>query len=505
MEILHELTKIITPYKLRQMHVFGNPDQAETKLSKFYDGMINNKFQTDDDVAKALFDSNSENQQFKNIKSTFKNRLLNTIFFMDLSMSGFDEYSKIFIKCHKDWAASKILLNKKAYQTAIEICLKTLKLADKVDLVFLCMDITKTMRWYYAIHEPNTKKFRKYNELYKKYKKIIKSEILVKAYYYELNAIYSKTKGDKSHLYETAKNYWQKVEPLLRKHNKQYIHVFCRIIQLMTYSCINDNQKIIIACEEALSFFKQKKLAARTSKIIFLHQKLLAHIHLKEYTNGLNTAKEVAIYQEEGTHNWNKYNQLLLYLNTHTKNYQNAYEITLRIINHDRFMYTSKYIQEEWKISNAYISFLIQIGKIIPKPEDNKLTKFRTAKFLNEVAIFSQDKKGFNIAILIIHMLFLIINKKYDDAINRIEAIEKYSFRYLKKDKNFRSNYFIKMLLQIPISGFQKKETLERAEKYYAQLKTMPLDIADQSHSIEIIPYEDLWELLLEYLGKEAR
>ena len=96
------------------------------------------------------------------------------------------------------------------------------------------------------------------------------------------------------------------------------------------------------------------------------------------------------------------------------------------------------------------------------------------------------------------------MQKKYNRAIDRIEAIEKYTSRYLKKDTNFRSNCFIKMLLEIPKEGFHRVAVERKASKYRERLSEMPLEVANQSHSIEIIPYEDLWEMVLNVLGTKV-
>ena len=56
------------------------------------------------------------------------------------------------------------------------------------------------------------------------------------------------------------------------------------------------------------------------------------------------------------------------------------------------------------------------------------------------------------------------------------------------------------MLLQIPNASFHKAGVIRNAQKYYDTLLATPLDVAGQSHEIEISPYEDLWEFILESL-----
>lgn len=105
-----------------------------------------------------------------------------------------------------------------------------------------------------------------------------------------------------------------------------------------------------------------------------------------------------------------------------------------------------------------------------------------------------------NISVLIVQILYAVAEKDYKKSSDRIEGIEKYCSRYLKDESTFRSNCFIKMLLQAPQANFHREATRRKAERYAKQLLTMPLDAANQAHEVEIIPYEQLWEMALESL-----
>ena len=56
------------------------------------------------------------------------------------------------------------------------------------------------------------------------------------------------------------------------------------------------------------------------------------------------------------------------------------------------------------------------------------------------------------------------------------------------------------MLLQIPINGFHRKAVERHAGPYLEQLRSMPLSEAPQGPDIELIPYEELWPMVLESL-----
>jgi len=140
----------------------------------------------------------------------------------------------------------------------------------------------------------------------------------------------------------------------------------------------------------------------------------------------------------------------------------------------------------------------VEIKKVEPAPSDKRFNKFKLGKFLNSVPVFSKDKRGLNIPILIIQILFMIIRKDYDNAINRIEAIEKYCVRHLRMDEHFRSNCFIKMLLEIPKSSFHQAAVKRKTQKLLDKLKATPQQVVNQIHEIEIIPYEVIWDYIME-------
>ena len=97
-------------------------------------------------------------------------------------------------------------------------------------------------------------------------------------------------------------------------------------------------------------------------------------------------------------------------------------------------------------------------------------------------------------------VIFMIVKKDYDQSIDRFDSIKKYCSRYLRKGENPRSNCFINMLLQIPASNFHKARVEQKAKRYWDKLLITPLEVASQATEIEIIPYEDLWQFVLDSL-----
>ena len=154
-------------------------------------------------------------------------------------------------------------------------------------------------------------------------------------------------------------------------------------------------------------------------------------------------------------------------------------------------------IEEMWKIFEVYLHYLVQKGIVKPDKSDKRFQNLRMAKFLNEAPVFSKDKRGMSIPILIVQVLFYILHKDYDNAMDRVDAMSKYCSRYLKGSPYYRSNIFMKMLIQLSDGAFRSRAAQRIAQKYIPKLKAAPLQFAEQTHEIEIIPYEHLWHMAI--------
>jgi len=372
---------------------------------------------------------------------------------------------------------------------------------EKADFLDIIIEVSRVLRVKYGSTRYNKKKFEYYNSLLKESLIIREKELFIEECYLRLIPFFIENKPSDKNLIKLATNFVDLIDEDFQEYDTPNILFNGGMIKIVKLMGTNNYIETVLVCNEIINRFENKPLVWKGGISAFFMNKLICHVQLKDFEDGKNTAERLFQYLENGTFNWFKGQELYMYLFFYTKNYQELYYTYTNIIQNKRFEYLPSSMKEIWNIFKAYIHFLIEAKEIILENESKVFKKFRLGKFLNEVPTFSQDKRGRNISILVIQIIFTIVQKKYNRAIDRIEAIEKYTSRYLKKDTNFRSNCFIKMLLEIPKEGFHRVAVERKASKYRERLSEMPLEVANQSHSIEIIPYEDLWEMVLNILG----
>ena len=157
--------------------------------------------------------------------------------------------------------------------------------------------------------------------------------------------------------------------------------------------------------------------------------------------------------------------------------------------------------RQPWTIKEAFIHILMKIGKISEDEiADIEFRPFRINRFMNDVPLYSKDKRGSNVSILIAQFIFLLTENKTNKIYERLDGLNQYCHRYLRNDNTYRSNCFIKMLMKIPLANFHPVRVRSHTKVLWKKLQDAPLTISEQSYEVEIIPYEDLWELVLEIL-----
>lgn len=502
MKDLIDLTQIITRTKLRSVELIGNDTgEGTSKLQEFYDLVSEGSFADDDEAAGHFYGKGKSHPGYQKLRKTLKDRLVNSLFVIDLKQASYTDRQKAYYEAYKEWAAAKILFGKNARTAAAGLGRKLLKIAHKYEFTELIVDISHTLRLYYGTIEGDYKKFQQYNEDFKIHEQLWIAENRAEEFFIELSIGFINSKATKSDFKDKALEYYNQVKDALGQYDSYQLHLCGRLIEASIYTSVNEYEETLDVCNRAIAFFEKKDFIARVPLQVFLYQKFVCHVQLRQFEEAMAAAEACLPYLEEGAFNWFKVYELYFMLYTHSGQYEQAEDILARIMAHPRFGDLPENVQETWKISEAYLYFLGCTGHLPAKEaEEEEGRRFRLSRFLNEMQVFSKDKQGMNIAIVIIEILMGIAQGKYDELIDRVEAVDKYRSRYLKEEEVVRANHFLRMLLQIPKNAFRREEAVAKAQEDRLALEAIPIEMANQTHEIEIIPYEKLWEIVLEIL-----
>jgi len=494
LDVLQELAFIVNRKKISGIEL--PVQKGDSPLFQLYEGIHNNEFTSDEDALHQLFCGDKQESKYQKLKFQLKGHLLNSLFLIDLNEPHYNDRQRAYYECYKNWAAVKILLGKDARNSAVKLSLNILRQAERFEFTELVMDISRILRLHYGTRKGNLAKYEKYNALFKEYEQLWLMENNAEGRYTELVMHYVNSKATKPELESMAATYYEEIKTDLEKADSYRLRFSAYFIHLTQHMSRNDYAKSIEVAEDAIAYYKKKEYQATTPLLIFAYQLLVCYTQLKKYEQGEKIVSFCQSMVKEGSFNWFKFQENHFLLAMHTGQYQQAFRILQHTQSNPRFQYLPSSVLEVWKIFDAYCHYLVMMDQVKIE-EVAAAPSFRLSKFINEIPIFSKDKRGMNISILVIQVLILIRKGQYEKAADRIESVRKYAYRYLSKDHTYRSNCFIKMLCKLPSAHYHKIAVGRKAESLFLKLKKVPLDIANQAHDIEVIPYEQLWELTM--------
>ena len=80
-------------------------------------------------------------------------------------------------------------------------------------------------------------------------------------------------------------------------------------------------------------------------------------------------------------------------------------------------------------------------------------------------------------------------------------ALNGYRTRHTNESEySYRTNLFIILCNKLKEVGLDKKKIEKSGRRTYEKLKAAPQHFPSQAHSIEILPYDIVWKLILETL-----
>lgn len=499
---LKELILVLEQDHRVKNSLFGNGVGGKnTKLVKLYEGIASGQYRSDEEAAIRLYPDES-NASYRKLKFTLREKLIKALFDLDLKSSDHNEYQKAYYECYRNWAAVKILLGKNANNAALSIALKLYQQAERFEFTSLSLDIASILRLHYAIREGNIEKYKVYNQHFDHYMHIYTLEAKAERMYLDVIIPEVTSKEIRSsEVVEFMKDAYEQSIALLETGNSYRLNLYVALIQLTYFSAKKDYAAAVNLCQEHINYFHSKVYEAHVPLQILYYQKMICLFNLKRYAEGRELAMSCDRYMTVGGYNWFKCREMLVQMALYDQNYNHALELFHQAINHPRFLLLPENVSEVWMVLKAYLYFLTQtqsLGMI----KKNVLNTFRSHKFSNETLLYAKDKRGLNIAIQIVQFIIVLVANKRAEAIDQAESLKQYTYRYLRKEEYQRSRIFIKMLIQIPFSGFKHSIFIAKGEELLQKLQKFQDSPSTQYTEIEFIPYEHIWRILCNYFIK---
>ena len=482
MDLLIELVNLVRKSDPSEVKLLAGTGRWEELWEQLEDGQLN----SDEEARRHFYGDDRFGQRYLyDMKNELHERLVNTL----LCQSSLNTDSPALMamsECTKELALIQQLRGRGQSRVAARLAERTLRKAIKYQFTELVVSLLRVLYQFHALMGDDDRRYRHYRQLLTDYEKRRDQEWLIEEMFLTISRQQNRSKTVAG-MVEKAKGYLPEIRSVMKKYPESHrIHLLGYSVLVNYFILSHQHGEVIATCREALLFFEGLPYPAPLATLFsFTYRMIPSLIHLQRYTDAQDTITEAAKLMKPGIHNWFAIQFYQIVLGFFAGKYELSYQ-TLQEIR--KYKLRQGTLREQLLIAEAYVVFFQRAGMIDAPP-----LRFRMARFLNEVPTFSKDKRGMNINILILQILFLLLNQQYNRIIDRMEALAMYSRRYLRRDEHFRSNCFIKLLLLLPKNHFNRRRLESMAAPLLEKLRTVPI-LAD--YDVEIVPYLTLWEIV---------
>lgn len=502
MEDLIELVRLLKKSKFRLATLSALLMEPGSQMERLFEGISNGKIQSECDLFNSFPEINQSATRAAALKYKLKERLLSGVLILDFEEPAYGDRQDAYLECQRKYAAAMVLLSKGARLIGGETLETLLRQTLRFEFTELNISVLRALSRHYAFVEAEKKRYGQYETLLTQQETLLDFERQTEHFYKDLIENFVRRKDGKVQLQEKAAYYWKHIQPWMAQYDSYWLQFMGRLIEIIYYDSKGDYTAVAVAAESGIHFFEQKSYKS-SSAFQAMHNYLLAALFsLHQFDRCKFFAEQYESRYESGSFNWFKMQELRFLIFMHMADYEQARQCCAYVTAHVAFKQESAPVQEMWKIFEAFLAYLQAIGVLMPGEYP---TRFRMARFVNEIQVFSQDKSGMNIPVLLIQYLFALQEESHEHCFARMENMAKYRLRHLADPRNQRSYCFFRMLEQIPQSGFQPELVKRRTDKLLATLSEESGTPGLQNYEMEIIPYETLWDLVCSALFSNKR
>lgn len=503
MESLGELINLITKKRIKKVELFDESSRnKQSNYYKLFEGIHSEKYKTDADAARDIYQCDPSEKKYLILKTRLKQKLLNTLYFLDMDDKSVSEAQSAMYECSKALFYSKVLLLNNTKRIAIPTLEKVYRKAHEFSLTDIELESARMLRQHMS-QNGSYKDFLMYRIIVEITEKKAQIENMAESFYQESRALFNKSKSNREKVRKTTQEQYQKLEPYLNEFISPIIRMNYYKLKALHYQLSDDYKSAVDVVVEAEQYISENMKHFTKNDLAKLSiKKMNYYLHLRDFEQGEAAVKTSIEFFIPGGNNWVTLHEYYFLLAMHTKNYLKAAEIFQAVVMQSKFRLLSKLRKERWKVFQAYLHFIYKDAglKEIRQLTQNSKTGFKLNEFMVDLPEFSKKQRGLGIAKLVVQTLYHLEKMNLEYVGKCTDAISMYSRRYPKKDINFRSECLINLLMNMKAEDFRFYQTRKSSEKHYDELTLTTMQYLGGNRGLEVMPYEVLWDMVLDKL-----
>ncbi len=505
MEEIKEIISVVSRNKIRKIETISQ-DMSNTKLFQLYELIEEGVVNSDEEAIVALYKkvTDKSRSSYNKLKYSLKGRLLNTMFFIRSNLLVIEQDQAVaYVDSMKRVMEIRLLASGGAFQMAVKMAKNLLRKLERYEFWDLATFITRLLRRRYVIKSPSFAQFKKYDRKLNQYIQIESRTIEAEGLYYQLVVQIISNKFANLQLSEQARQY----EKILSKQKSVIpsfkLDFYKNAITIIKQMSAYEYPKAIKTLEKAIDELKEPKFfsAFYTGYLVNL---VACNIYLKQYEAGRSNLEKALKFTLKGSFNWVQTKSTHVTLALHAKEYGAIPAIYLEVTKNSKFKNIPSIFGEIWVLYFAWMYLLGCLG-LMELPPRFISKQFNLEKWLENVEVVSKDKNLLSINVRIIRTINWLLDEDYGALIEREDSLKRYRYRYVRNSAQRRANLMLRYLINIQRREFIDYKCARINASVIKSLREMPMELKWANFEIEIVPFDDVVEIISGIMIKNSR
>lgn len=438
--------------------------------SKLFDQLVKGNIDSDQSAKDFLWSGKAPRGGLGKVKANLENDLMASIFVDKTEGRAINEAIK---EVAKKIAIYKIMEADGHSRLGIHLLESALKKALEFELYESIFELSRILKKLYSLNL-NAKKSKYYHDLYRQATIIYHNECKIEEYWTLCLARISNKSSYSKEDIEIVKAAYEKAKEIPTESTRA--KGMLTLIHVYWLKMIEREEDVINICRKTLlDLLQQSNLVHKGLLFSLVSYSIPGMIEQENFEEVDHLINQCSLFVKEGIFNFFRLKQYEVISAFAQEKWELAYTLSNNTLKVDG----SKEYQEMFLIYRSFASLM----------SGNKV---RTQRIVNDIQSYKSDKSGMQFNLLVLELSNYLLNKDFDQFINRLPTFERYSYTYLNTKESKRQMFFTKAILSLEKTLF-KENTIEN--KF--------IDKMNQYKPIfetEFINYNIIWNKIIDWL-----
>jgi hypothetical protein len=491
MEDLKRLVQIIIKRKQRQYPLLELKGVTEnsSKENIFFRYIKNGTIDGDEEAANLLYGAAGDDDRYRMLKSRLKQKLLNHLFFLDFTENNQKLSHQYEQECIQYLHQARMLIFTGERKVARNLVQKAQTIAERCEYTrHLITSLEELMRLYSENHQPHL--FESTVEELHKARQLYQKEQEAEELYYYITMMVVKSVNSRKKNIDKAQKSIRQIEKLWNETKSFNIFEYHFKLAVLYKKLVGEFSDVIPLLED-LDKGKYNGQSLNEFRIDPRHvaqEMAYALLRTNQIERGLEYVEEKLPFFDQLTNEWFDIYETYFMLAIHGRNYRLAFQVIDQVFENKLFVKLEKEVREKWRLYNAYLHYAYS-GNFY-------MRNFNFSDFIEKIPEYDKDKEGFNVAVIILQFLFNVERGDMQALAKERDALKEYMANHFKENFSYRTRTFYK-LLNIVVENKLDMKKIQAKTRYLTNKLQEASAVGDSFAEMEIIPYEHLWELMM--------